>query len=174
MGAAAILTAATAGPGWADTTCASVAAAMMRVPDQPGVHQRTMLREPSNIEMEAFLLPDAMYVRGSDKAPWNRLPIDQGERRAMARKALEAAPLSECTGPTTGLDGAMPVQIYRYRQPDLLNPGSFTASSLWIGGDGLPRRFVISETSYQTMEYGHFSPPTDLTPSKPQRTKPAR
>lgn len=173
-GAAAIFLLGTPQAGFAGSTCDVVAAAMLRVSDQPGVHQRTILAEPARLEMEAILLPDAMYVREDDKAPWQKLPIRQVERKAMARMALQTTPLSECSGPSTGLDGPMPVQIYQYRQPDPMKPGTFTANALWIGGDGLPRRLVLSATSYQTMDYANVQAPTDLAPAPPPRSKPAR
>lgn len=174
MARGAILYLAAAGPALADPTCSAIEAALLRVSDQPGVHQKTVLGDSSELRLEAFLLTDAMYIRDSDKVPFNKVALDRTSRKAMARMTLVAAPLDECTGPASGLDGATPVQIYRYRQPDMTKPGAFTTTALWVGGDGLPRRLVMSPTSYQTMEYGAFTAPTNVVASPEPGRKPAR
>lgn len=145
----------------ADSTCDVVTRAMLAVADQP-VRQR-MLQGPPGREtvlMESLALKDAMFLRDTDSGRWTRMPIGRAEMRRTAEAALAHLPLSACSGPRGGDDAGTPVLVYDYTQPNPLKPSEPSRSTIWIGkADGRLRRIVLSDGSYQTIEYGDFAAP---------------
>ena len=143
----------------ANPTCDLVAKAMLKVGEQPGLRQTTFIGTPPRIMAEAVSLKDAMYVREGGRGAWRRVGFDQDRRRTMAENALKSMPLSECSGPKSVTEGGVPYEAYSYRQPDPLKPGAFASGAIWLGTDGLLRRTVIDDSTYQTVEYGDFPAP---------------
>lgn len=171
VGIVALLTAATA---HADPACEPLVKAMRAFSDQPGIRQNTY--EKDALQMQSLSLKDAMYLREGGDGPWRKVPFDLEKRRQMAAEALKSMPPSDCQGPRAETRDGIAVDIYSYKQPDPMKPGQFTSSSLWIGrADGLPRRIVLSETSYQSIEYGTFPAPESIqAPREPRRSNTPR
>lgn len=156
----------------ASNVCDLVAASMLKVGEQPGVHQKNFGGAPPRVISEAISLKDAMYMREGGEGPWRRIAVDQAKRRDLAGQALKAAPLSQCAGPRSSTQDGVPLQAYTFSQPDPTSPGQLTTSTLWVGADGLPRRMLLDGASYQTMEYGDFPAPTEIV--EPRQRRPAR
>lgn len=158
----------------ADPACEALVKTMRAFSDQPGIRQSTYEKEA--LQMQSLSLRDAMYLREGGDGAWRKVPFGLEKRQQMAEEALKSMPPSDCKGPRTETRDGVVVDIYSYKQPDPLKPGQFTSSSLWIGrADGLPRRIVLSETSYQSIEYGTFAAPENLkAPREPRRSNTPR
>jgi hypothetical protein len=171
VGAMVLLIAASA---QANPACETLIKAMRAFSDQPGIRQNTY--EKDTLRLQSISLRDAIYLREGGDGPWRKMPFDLEKRRQMAEEALKSMPPSDCTGPRTETRDGVEVDIYSYKQPDPMKPGQFTSSSLWIGrADGLPRRIVLSETSYQSIEYGTFAAPENFqAPREPRRSNTPR
>lgn len=153
----------------ANAVCDLVARAMLLVHEQPAVHQKTMDGQPPRIQAEAISLKDALYVREGGEGPWRRVGVDQAKRREMAAEGLKRVPLSDCAAQTTIREGSVSLDIYTYRQPNPLKGEQLPLGTIWIGPDGLPRRIGFGETSYQTMEYGDVSAPSEVVEPRQRR-----
>ena len=139
--------------------------------EQPSIRQSTY--DKDTLLMQSISLKDAMYIREGGDGPWRKVPFDLDKRKQMAEQALKSMPPSDCSGPRPETRDGVAVNIYSYKQPNPMKPGEFTSSSLWIGrADGLPRRMVLSDTSYQSIEYGTFAAPENV--AAPRERRPSR
>jgi len=130
----------------AEPACQAITKAMLIMNDQPGVRQVSAIKgNGGEDQVEAILLPAAMYIR--DDKQWRRMP------------ALLQMPLSDCTGPQSETLNGTAMNVYEYKQPNPMKPGTKTSAKLWIGAkDGLMHRMEAA-TVTQTIEYGAFKPP---------------
>lgn len=161
-GLAALLLAAGIAPAMADPRCDRIARSMLALNDEPSLRQQMFARVngQDRLLMEAILLKDGMYMREADTPRWVRSPMSAERRRAAAAKALEAMPLSDCSGPHDVPDVRPLVVAFRYGQANPMAAGGASRGSVWIGkDDGKLRRIVLEDGSYQTIEYGAFSAP---------------
>ena len=159
------------GPAHADPACAPLVKAMRAFSEQPSIRQSTYDKDV--LLMQSISLKDAMYVREGGDGPWRKVPFDLDKRKQMAEQALKGMPPSDCSGPRAETRDGVAVNIYSYKQPNPMKPGEFTSASLWIGRtDGLPRRMVLSDTSYQSIEYGTFAAPENV--AAPRERQPSR
>lgn len=159
------------GPAHADPACEPLVKAMRAFSEQPSIRQSTYDKDA--LLMQSISLKDAMYVREGGDGPWRKVPFDLDKRKQMAEQALKSMPPSDCSGPHTETRDGVTVNIYSYKQPNPMKPGEFTSASLWIGRtDGLPRRMVLSDTSYQSIEYGAFAAPENV--AAPRERRPSR
>ena len=142
----------------AEPACQAITKAMLIMNDQPGVRQVSAIKgNGGEDQVEAILLPDAMYIR--DDKQWRRMPMDATRRKSMAEAALLKMPLSDCTGPQSETLNGTAMNVYEYKQPNPMKPGTKTSAKLWIGAkDGLMHRMEAA-TVTQTIEYGAFKPP---------------
>jgi len=155
----------------ADPACEPLLKAMRAFSEQPSIRQSTYDKDA--LLMQSISLKDAMYVREGGNGPWRKVPFDLDRRKQMAEQALKSMPPSDCSGPRAETRDGIAVNIYSYKQPNPMKPGEFTSSSLWIGrADGLPRRMVLSDTSYQSIEYGTFAAPESV--AEPRERRPSR
>ena len=160
-----------AGPARADSACEPLVKAMRAFSEQPSIRQSTY--DKDTLLMQSISLKDAMYVREGGNGPWRKVPFDLDKRKQMAEEALKSMPPSGCSGPRAETRDGVAVNIYSYKQPNPMKPGEFTSASLWIGRtDGLPRRMVLSDTSYQSIEYGTFAAPENV--AAPRERRPSR
>lgn len=160
-----------ASPGHADSACEPLVKAMRAFSEQPSIRQSTY--DKDILLMQSISLRDAMYLREGGDGPWRKVPFDLDKRKQMAEQALKSMPPSDCSGPRAETHDGVAVNIYSYKQPNPMKPGEFTSSSLWIGrADGLPRRMVLSDTSYQSIEYGTFTAPENI--AVPRERRPSR
>jgi len=158
-------------PAHSDPACEPLIKAMRAFSEQPSIRQSTY--DKDTLLMQSISLKDAMYVREGGDGPWRKVPFDLDKRKQMAEQALKSMPPSDCRGPRAETRDGVAVDIYSYKQPNPMKPGEFTSSSLWIGrADGLPRRMVLSDTSYQSIEYGAFSAPENV--AAPRERRPSR
>lgn len=154
--------------GHADPTCEPLVKVMRAFSEQPGIRQNTYDKDV--LLMQSISLKDAMYVREGGDGPWRKVPFDLDKRKQMAEQALKSMPPSDCSGPRAETRDGVAIDIYAYKQPNPMKPGEFTSSSLWVGrADGLPRRMVLSETSYQSIEYGTFAAPENVAAPRERR-----
>ncbi len=159
------------GPAHADPACEPLVKAMRAFSEQPSIRQSTYDKDA--LLMQSISLKDAMYVREGGNGPWRKVPFDLDKRKQMAEEALKSMPPSGCSGPRAETRDGVAVNIYSYKQPNPMKPGEFTSASLWIGRtDGLPRRMVLSDTSYQSIEYGAFAAPENV--AAPRERRPSR
>jgi hypothetical protein len=148
--------------------CAKIAQAMIAVEEAPGVRQKLFAGKAAGdaMQLESLKLEDAMYLRQGDGGTWRRVPFNAAQRREKSEKMLKALPLSDCAGPRAAADGAVPVQVFDYSQPDPLKGGAKSRSSIWLGADGRIRRLLLEDGSYQTFEYGAFEAPVAEAPRR--------
>lgn len=141
----------------AEPACQTIEKAMLALNDQPSVKQTSTVKGSDKDRIEAILLPDAMYL--NDGSRWQRMPVKAIQRKSMAQAALQKMPLSECTGPRSETLNGVAMNVYEYKQPNPMQPGSKTSAKLWIDAtDGLMHR-MEADTVTQTIEYGAFKPP---------------
>lgn len=141
----------------AEPACQVIEKAMLAVSNQPGAKQTSTIKGGGKDRIEAILLPDEIYLNDGER--WQRMPLKATQRKSMIQAALQQMPLSECTGPRSETLNGAAMNVYEYKQPDPMQPGSKTSAKLWIGAtDGLMHR-MEADTVTHTIEYGAFKPP---------------
>ncbi|WP_148663552.1 hypothetical protein [Bosea vaviloviae] len=163
------------GGAHATPVCDTIIKAMLAVADQPGVRQRTLQGSAGaeTVMTEAISLREAMYVREYGDGPWRTVPMTSARRRDLAESALKQFPPSNCKGPTADTRHGVQVDRYTFTQTNPLSPGGTSTSEVWIGrADGLPRRVVLGDDSYQTIEYGDYAVPSPLMQPRRRSAQP--